>query len=422
MKTAFVIRDIPDLDHITPVLYKFLSCNEEIVILNFEINLNLENDFRINFLNNKFKNLKIINIHSFLDHGVVYKFLAKIFSINNFEINFKNLKNEKKYNINFLKNIIIALIKKYFFKKNSFLENFFFDKKWLKKIFKVLKIRSVVLDDSFYLLYKKAQNIVEVCLEEDLKIHLFPHTCYINDFSEDYNFLKNFKKPEHFPNYITNSHHRKKKLIECGVKEKHVLVYGSARFCPEWFEIFKEVTNCKINNTTSKTKVLYFVGIYNDQVLEKKLVNFLSELNNIELTVKSHPRGIFSKKQTTNQKETNLIVDYNTPSTKLIFENEIIIGTFSSILIDAFILNKTVIYPKFLMDPNKIQILFAGKGFSIDCANNEEVSHAISKYKDNKTLYNHNNLEKFMIEHVYANRDKNNILNDYVELLKPNSN
>ena len=145
-----------------------------------------------------------------------------------------------------------------------------------------MKIRSVVLDDSFYLLYKKAQNIVEVCLEEDLKIHLFPHTCYINDFSEDYNFLKNFKKPEHFPNYITNSHHRKKKLIECGVKEKHVLVYGSARFCPEWFEIFKEVeSNAPIIFLTSYDK--YALEAFNVKGIDALLLAVLKVKTRIDL-------------------------------------------------------------------------------------------------------------------------------------------
>lgn len=419
MKTAFVIRDIPDLDHITPIIYKFLDNKKDFVILNYEINLNLQNDFRINFLQKKFGNIKIINLYSFIDKGFLYSFLSKIFSIKYFEVNFKNLKNEKIYYFSFYKKFIIAFLKKLFFKKNSQLESIFYNKKWLKKIFKILKIKSVIIDDSFYFIYKKAQNIADVCEEDGIKFNLFPHTCYINDMKKDFDLVKKFEKLGDFPNLITNSNYRKKKLIQCGIKEKNIFVYGSARFCPEWFGILKEMTNCNIKNSKSKIQVLYFMGIYNDQDLERKLINFLSKLAYIDLTIKSHPRGIFSKKQMTNKLERNFIVDFKTPSTKLIFESDIVIGTFSSILLDAFILNKTVIYPKFLIDDNEIKILYAGKGFSIDCENNEEVSQAIFEYKENKIAINRNNLKNFMQDHVYANRDKSTILYDYLNLFKP---
>ncbi len=421
MKTAFVIRDIPDLDHLTPVIFKFLTLKKEIVILNYEINLNLQNDFRISFLKKKFGKLNIINIYSFLDQGLIYNFLSRVFSIKNNEINFKNLKSEIKFNFDFFKKFIIAFIKKLFFKRNSYLESIFFNKKWIKKIFEKLQIKSVIIDDSSYLIYKKAQNIVEVCREENLKIHLFPHTCFINDRKEDYEDIKkNLSKLKNFPNIITNSNFRKKKLIETGIKEKNILVYGSGRFSPEWLNIFQEITNCDPNKVISKTKVLYFEGVYNDQSKEKKLINYLSNLDNFDLIIKTHPRGIFSKKQIENIKKTNFNIDLTTPSTKLIFDADIIIGTFSSILVDAFVLNKTVIYPKFLINENQIEILYAGKDFTIDCETNEEVKNAISKFNEKKLVINENNLENFLNDFVYGNRNKHNILNDYVELLKPN--
>ena len=73
-----------------------------------------------------------------------------------------------------MKKLIIAFLKKIFFKKNSYFENFFFNKKWLKKKFKILQIKSVVLDDSSYFVYQKAQNLVNACHEEKIKTFLFP--------------------------------------------------------------------------------------------------------------------------------------------------------------------------------------------------------------------------------------------------------
>ena len=67
--------------------------------------------------------------------------LSKVFSIKNFEVNFKNIKNEKKLSINFIKLFFIAFLKKIFFSRNSFFENFFFNKRWLEKIIKKLEIK-----------------------------------------------------------------------------------------------------------------------------------------------------------------------------------------------------------------------------------------------------------------------------------------
>ena len=418
MKTAFVIRDIPDLDHLTPIIYKFLLNDEKLVILNYEINLNLENDFRIKFLQKKFGKIIIINVYSFINDNFIYRILSKTFSIKNFEINLKNLKHERKYNFNFLKKLIIAFLKKIFFKKNSYFENFFFNKKWLKKIFKILQIKSVVLDDSSYFVYQKAQNLVNVCHEEKIKTFLFPHTCFIFDAKEDYVYIKkNLKKLKNFPNLITNSNFRKNKLVDIGVDKNKILVCGSGRFSPEWLEIYKQITNCQSMKNLN-IKVIYFEGIYNDQLLEKELIKYLSKLDYIDLTVKAHPRGIFSNKQIIDRKEKKLLLDHSTPSTKLINENDIIIGTFSSILVDAFIMKKTVIYPKFLINEDEIEILYSGKDFTFDCSNHKEVSDVILKYKNKQLNLNDKNLDSFMKDFVYGNKNKDTILNDYVNMFK----
>ena len=53
---TFIIRDYPDLDHIFPIIHYFLDKKETINIINYEINLNLDNDPRVVFLK---KNIKI---------------------------------------------------------------------------------------------------------------------------------------------------------------------------------------------------------------------------------------------------------------------------------------------------------------------------------------------------------------------------
>ena len=113
----------------------------------------------------------------------------------------------------------------------------------------------------------------------------------------------------------------------------------------------------------------------------------------------------------------NFEIDLNTPSTKLIFDSDMIIGTFSSIIVDAFILNKVVINPRFLLNLNEIELLYEGKNFSFDCNSNEEVLDIIQKYKNNKLMLNKENLQVFMSNFVYGNKNKEKILEEYVEII-----
>ena len=120
-----------------------------------------------------------------------------------------------------------------------------------------MQIKAVILDDSFYFNYNKAQRLVDACKDIRLKVHLFPHTCFIIDMKEDYDQIKNnLDKFNNIPNIITNSEF--KKYIEIGIGEKNISVCGSGRFSPEWMEIFKDVTKCNLNKKLSKTKSFIF--------------------------------------------------------------------------------------------------------------------------------------------------------------------
>ena len=210
MKIAFVIRDIPDLDHLTPIIYKFLTLKKEIVILNYEINLNLQNDFRIKFLKKCDSKLSIINVYSFINQNIIYSFLSSIFDKKNYQINFKNIKNYSKIENNYIKFFFISFIKKIFFKKDSKFENFFFNKKWLSKVINELNIKILVLDDSFYFTYKKGQLISDVCEDKNIKVYLIPHTLVIFNSEEDYEALKKINLKKLYPKIIVNSDYKKK--------------------------------------------------------------------------------------------------------------------------------------------------------------------------------------------------------------------
>ncbi len=418
MTTAFVIRDYPDLDHIIPIIYKFLLKKKEIVIINFEINLNIHEDFRIKFLESNFKQVKIISIYSYLKNGLIRNLLSKIFSYRNFEVNFKNLKFIKNTNLSLINFLFISLLKKLFFSKSIQLERFVYNKNLIIKILKELNIKLLLMDDSLFWSYDKGKKLAAACQESNIRVDLFPHTCFIFDAEEESNIISSNNLKNFYPNLITNSIYHKNKVIKCGLSPDKIFILGSGRFSPEWLDKLKVITNCKEKNINKKLEVLIFEGVYNNQILEKKLIESISKIQNINLTVKVHPRGKFSNNQKNYQSNNSFILDFDTPSTNSIFNSDIIIGTFSSVLLDAFILNKAVIFPEFLCDPKKIDILYKDYNFTINCKKIEDVIKSIENFDNGNFQIDKKNRDRFMQDFAYGNNSEYDILNDYINFFE----
>ena len=93
--------------------------------------------------------------------------------------------------------------------------------------------------------------------------------------------------------------------------------------------------------------ILYIDGAYD--IVDKKieLIHQISKINNLNFKVKAHPRGLFqsnlnqiNEKKFSKNEDSNFSVDISTPTKKLIEESDIIIGTYSSALIDGILLKK----------------------------------------------------------------------------------
>ena len=149
----FFIRKIPDLDNITPIIYKFAKeTNDKIYIIKTDFADKFIEDFRINFL---LKNDKICFLN--INELFIFSFLQKIL-----------------YNIVFRKNLLCKLLNfilfiNYFYKK---ILNIFFKEIKINSIFLVKK--TVVID---HLLFSKLYFLNHFILKERNNINLIsiPH-------------------------------------------------------------------------------------------------------------------------------------------------------------------------------------------------------------------------------------------------------
>jgi hypothetical protein len=437
---SFIIRDNPDLDHIFPIIYFFLKKNKSINILNFEINLDLNLDPKINFLKKRYpENIRIYEIYNISGKRFFFDRIINFLSYSKYKkVNLKNLKNIKKNNIfDYFIFFFIAYMKKIVFKSKSFYEPYLFGESWAENVFNKIQISSLVMDDSYYLNYTRPQALINIIKKKKIKITLVPHTCHMFKRDEDIENLRSKNLNNFYPNIAVTSKLMKKILSNCGINSKKIKILGSARFCKENLNLLKKIykkknsnflVNNKIKFTSSKLRVLYIDGAYDNSNEKLNLLNNILKLNFIILTIKAHPRGNFGNNITSSLKERfklesnlNLNIDASTMTQKLIEDNDIILGTYSSTLIDAILLNKKIVLPKFLV--KNFNIFFEDRKFVFVCHNVNEVILLLKKLsKDNCIKVSNkvkNDKNDFLRKYVYGDCiDSSKILKSYYNLIK----
>ncbi len=438
MKT-FIIRDYPDLDHIFPIINIFLEKNKKVNVLNYEINLNLDEDPRIKYLLKNYKdNINLMDIYKIKGTRI---FLDKILNFLASEkykfVNFKNIKDLKEKNnlLNFYYLFFISFLKKIIFNANSLFENLFFNDIWSENIINQLNITSVVMDDSYFFYYKRPKSLIRVCEKKKIKITLVPHTCYIMTRVEDVNNLKSVSLYNLYPSVIVTSNKIKNFFINCGIESSKIENLGSARFSNYNTTLLEKIYNeGKLENNikkNNKLNVLYIDGAYDITEKKIKLIHLISKLNNFNFKVKAHPRGLFLFNQTqANEKRfkkndhSNFSIDISTPTKKLIEQSDIIIGTYSSALIDAILLNKKILFPKFLLpEESKFEIFYENYNFANTFQNMNDTLEFLSTLDKTKLQRpkDKNEVDRFLKDYVYAGKENSDqILNNYFNFLKIN--
>lgn len=420
---TFLIRDFPDLDHFAPIIFKYVKENpsKKILILEFNADIDIESDYRIIYLNKISKNIIIKNAYTAISNSKIRILLSILFSKKNKNINLNSLKKiEKKITLNFLKIFLISLLKKIFLKKNNFYEKFLFSKKWSIELVKTFNITTLVMDDSFFLSFEKNKNLVSILKNQNKKIILLPHTCHIFDFEEEKEIFSKIKFSNFYPILVVCNEKRRNYMISYGYQPEKVKNLGSARFSNEWINIHSELLPLFKFNNKNKLNVLFIDGTYNNHKRQSDLLNKLSnKLDNIGIIFRTHVRKNNKIDEIRNLLKLNnkILIDFETPTTSLIKKADIIIGTMSSIIIEAFVFEKFLIFPTFLLDEKKVKVHYKKRGFSFDCENDEEVLNSILLFDEYKKKIDNKSRLKFIEEFVHGNHNEKLILKKYSDLL-----
>ncbi len=399
----FFIRKIPDLDNITPIIYKFAKeTNDKVYIIKTDFSDKFVEDFRINFL---LKNDKIsfLNINELF----IFSFLQKIL-----------------YNIVFRKNLLCKLLNfiffiSYFYKK---IFNIFFKEIKINSIFLVKK--TVVID---HLLFSKLYFLNYFILNERNNINLIsiPHGIpLLKKHNKEWNIAKkDLSILSHKVDKIVIQHKWwLKELKEYKINNNYFLI-GSARFERNWILKYLQILPKDKIEKTNKIKIVYMsansINHIDYDYLKEETIKYLASNNKIILKYKPHPRTNKLYRSLPNNVE-NV---YKVNSLNLIKWADIIIGDISSIMIDVLIMNKLYISLKYLRHDNnellyeyynsctKFDKIESFKKYINNIPNNKidnYFSNEINKYSDGK--------KEFLKDVVFNN--SNNVVKEYLDLIQ----
>lgn len=407
-KAFFFLRHNNDIDHITPVLYKWLSTENiqtDVIITSKKKFLN---DDRIEFLK-KYKNLGIFYINDLF----------------------------KKYSLPYLFNFFYA---KYdtqidnLIKKNSTIRRIAnkIIKRITNKIFKGAN-KGIVVFDWTYTYF--VQKVVEIAKKRNFTTISLPHgdAPYVNHMitnsALNYKFLDTHSYAKIF-DYIVVPNHLCYSRYDKYLDKNRIKTLGSARYCDEWMDIvLKMIPPYKIPKTENKLKIVLFLRnmgypIFWEEVVRS--IKMILQFPNVHLVVKHHPRNSTAKRMTRQlinlypelkkDMDVNLKFIYEgVNSVSLLKWADLIIDVGTSITWDAVKQGIPVLMPEYL-HANYSTVAYYIKTSEIK--SKDEFYDILQKFIENKEFkfYKENERKEF-IKQIIDVPDKY-VLERYVKFLK----
>jgi hypothetical protein len=211
----------------------------------------------------------------------------------------------------------------------------------------------------------------------------------------------------------------KEVIVKSGISREKIIVLGSARYCSEWMKQNKKILPRKLvskGENAKKIKVVFMTTRPNYRIdVHRMLKTFdmLSGLNEIEVVVKPHTR---SGEEASIYRGLRLRNVSNLSSVELCEWADVMLVIGSSILIEALIQRKPVLYLKYLHENTT---LYEELEACWTIHNEEQLRQALISLQDNKRKipYTTKNADKFLSEIIYGGQHERDVLAGYEDFI-----
>ena len=411
----FFIRRFNDIDHITPIVYKFFKTTDHrLVVICLNQGYDLLNDFRIVYLRETLN----VSVHYFHDYynpslkgRVLSRFLKYGYSNNKlspFRL-FRKLVGNKR-----IQRLIHDV----------------YNDGWADKLIQFARPDALVFD-----WVKKEQHMVGSFINA-AKLNNIPTISVPHGFSLIVNEIRRNKEAEdnkpasrgelynHFDKFVVQFDSYKKLCVKTGLPEDKVAVLGSARYCKEWRAINKTILprqNERVFRQKEKLKVVFMEYPYNYRIHQdrvKTAIMKVGELDFVDLVIKPHTRA---NKLYEHDLNAAGFIAYDTPSMTLCQMADIVIGIQSSVLLEPLLEEKILVYPKYFHENT---MLFETMGTCWQVNDDNELINALKKmYKEpDFKPYAQSKVKDLVVSTVNGGKESPDILANYVSYIESVSN
>jgi hypothetical protein len=407
-KAIFFLRHNNDIDHMTPVIYKWVTTKNIPTDVYIMTNKDILQDYRIQFLKQQ-KNIRVIHLNDlFKKISMPYIFNLKYFK---YSTNIDRMTDKYQFIGKLAKKTIDKMSKKIF----QNMENGFVAFDWTTIFF--------------------VKEIIQKAKDKGFKTISLPHGDwpYVNyliqmeDFNHD--VLKTYEPAKIF-DYVVVPNKSCAFLYEKYIEKDRLKILGSPRYCDEWIKIIDKIIP-KYENPKGdgKLKIVFFLRnigypIFWEMVI--RTIKLILQTPNVYLVVKHHPRNTKARKITKklisfypeikDKIGKNLEFIYGEEhSGALIRWADLIIDVGTSATWEAVKLRKPVLMPEYL-HANYSKIAYYFKNSEI--RSRDEMINQLQRFSEGKNIkfYDQKERDEF-IEKIIEVPD-NKILERYVKLLE----
>lgn len=282
-----------------------------------------------------------------------------------------------------------------------------------EKFLKLIKDNVIIVDDIFL---DEDRTFVVRWLKENVqsKVLCMAHgqNTYLNLWN-DLPLMKNIKRVSQggLTVYSPSSNHSS--YLDQFYTDISFINIGNTRFDTDWVLHHTPMFNHKklkiFNNY--KTKVLFVMSKLEygqDASLVAKFIHTICRLDNLALCLKPHTRGM-SIESLDISLGNNISVEYGTPTSELIHWADIVVFTGSSIIFEAMIKHKKILYLSCLQN---YQTIFDTLPEDLICRELNDIGENIERLSE---VDHAESLNEFLITHVFAGERDGKVCKNFFE-------